>query len=163
MLDFFFSFKCLFLFHGHYSSSRIQSVEEGRMLEMLNAAHSHWYLREQSWVLSRHGSTPDRNIPQECPNVFKRTGLKSWSKMSMHHWSLEYQPILFFSMKFTRVSLQSCLSQASLLFSISPWMQALTLACLSCIFYLSVIGLHTAQRTFHDIDGWNIGPSEKIK
>lgn len=39
-LMFLFSFKCLFLFHGHYSSARISGVEEGRGPEPMSMASS---------------------------------------------------------------------------------------------------------------------------
>lgn len=34
------SFKCLFLFHSHYSSAKISDVEEGRGPELMSVASS---------------------------------------------------------------------------------------------------------------------------
>lgn len=38
LLMFLFTFKCLFLFHGHYSSARISGIEERRVPEPMSVA-----------------------------------------------------------------------------------------------------------------------------
>lgn len=109
-----------------------QSIEEGRVPRLMSAAPSHYHLSAQRWVLSSHRSPLDRHNLPKLPNTFRRTRLKSWSKVTMT--GLAYKAILF--PLFSPPDLpESCLSPALLLIQSHPERS-------HCIFnnqYLSVL------------------------